>query len=42
MLMIFFFVMPATVSGFGNLLLPILASVPEMVFPKINNVGLRI
>jgi len=32
--------MPATVSGFGNLLLPILASVPEMVFPKINNVGL--
>ena len=31
--------MPATVSGFGNLLLPILASVPEMVFPKINNVG---
>ena len=39
MLMIFFFVMPATVSGFGNLLLPILASVPEMVFPKINNVG---
>ena len=40
MLMIFFFVMPATVSGFGNLLLPILASVPEMVFPKINNVGL--
>ena len=42
MLMIFFFVMPATVSGFGNLLLPILASVPEMVFPKINNVGLGI
>ena len=41
MLMIFFFVMPATVSGFGNLLLPILASVPEMVFPKINNVGLQ-
>ena len=41
MLMIFFFVMPATVSGFGNLLLPILASVPEMVFPKINNVGLE-
>jgi heme/copper-type cytochrome/quinol oxidase subunit 1 len=40
MLMIFFFVMPATVSGFGNLLLPVLASVPEMVFPKINNVGL--
>ena len=39
MLMIFFFVMPATVSGFGNLLLPVLASVPEMVFPKINNVG---
>ena len=39
MLMIFFFVMPATVSGFGNLLLPLLSGVPEMVFPKVNNVG---
>ena len=42
MLMIFFFVMPATVSGFGNLLLPTLSGVPEMVFPKVNNVGLYI
>ena len=37
--MIFFFVMTATVSGFGNLLLPVLSGVPEMVFPKVNNVG---
>ena len=40
MLMIFFFVMPATVSGFGNILLPLSNGVPEMVFPKINNLGL--
>jgi heme/copper-type cytochrome/quinol oxidase subunit 1 len=40
MLMIFFFVMPATVSGFGNLLLPVTNGIPEMVFPKINNLGL--
>jgi len=40
MLMIFFFIMPAVISGFGNLLLPVILGVPEMVFPKINNLGL--
>lgn len=40
MLMIFFFIMPALISGFGNLLLPVILGVPEMVFPKVNNLGL--
>nr|QHQ98700.1 cytochrome c oxidase subunit 1 [Sulcionema specki] len=40
MLMIFFFIMPAMMSGFGNLMLPVLLGTPEMVFPKVNNLGL--
>lgn len=40
MLMIFFFIMPAVISGFSNLLLPSLLGVPEMVFPRLNNLGL--
>ena len=39
MLMIFFFIMPGVMSGLGNLLLPVQLGVPEMVFPKINNLG---
>jgi len=42
MLMIFFFIMPAVISGFGNLLLPCILGVPEMVFPKVNNLGLAL
>jgi len=40
MLMIFFFIMPGTLAGLGNLLVPIQLSVPEMMFPKVNNVGM--
>lgn len=39
MLMIFFFIMPGVMSGLGNLLVPIHLCVPEMVFPKVNNLG---
>lgn len=39
MLMIFFFIMPGVMSGLGNLLVPLQLSVPEMVFPKVNNLG---
>lgn len=39
MLMIFFFIMPGVMSGLGNLLLPIQLCVPEMMFPKVNNLG---
>ena len=41
MLMIFFFIMPGTMAGLGNLLVPIQLCVPEMMFPKINNLGTR-
>ena len=39
MLMIFFFIMPGVMSGLGNLLLPVQLGVPEMMFPKVNNIG---
>ena len=40
MLMIFFFIMPGVMSGLGNLLVPIQLCVPELVFPKVNNLGM--
>jgi len=40
MLMIFFFIMPGVMSGLGNLLVPIQLCVPEMMFPKVNNLGI--
>ena len=39
MLMIFFFIVPGVMSGLGNLLVPIQLCVPELVFPKVNNLG---
>lgn len=42
MLMIFFFIMPGVMSGLGNLLVPIQLCVPELVFPKVNNLGLGV
>ena len=39
MLMLFFFIMPGVLSGLGNLLVPIQLCVPEMMFPKVNNLG---
>jgi heme/copper-type cytochrome/quinol oxidase subunit 1 len=38
-LMLFFFIMPGVMSGLGNLLVPIQLGVPELMFPKVNNVG---
>jgi len=40
MLMIFFFIMPGVMSGLGNLLVPIQMCVPELMFPKVNNLGI--
>lgn len=34
---IFFLVMPILIGGFGNWLIPIMIAVPDMAFPRLNN-----
>jgi len=41
-IMIFFFIMPTIIGGLANLYLPVILGVPEMVFPRLNAIGLWI
>ena len=37
-LIIFFMVMPVIIGGFGNWLVPLILGLPDIVFPRLNNI----
>lgn len=39
LVMIFFFLIPSLISGFGNMLMPLYCRVPDIAFPRMNNLS---
>jgi len=39
LVMIFFFLIPSLISGFGNILIPLYCRVPDIAFPRMNNLS---